>query len=236
MIKPIEYLESYIKSAAQCQCLSVTKLFIALIETIKYYVFSTYENISYWKHVTEDWLKMHCYLWKQSGIAEIWCLSSLTCYHWQWFIPCCCWCQSSCPLATHSPTGKPPWKMWQNLYWSVWTFFSDLGKGERKSKKAITLCCPVSVNNIFFKLFSPFLLLEGKSTVTPTLSWACFFDHTFTRKGIGFAKECMDEHILIYFSLRVCDALLICHQSGRLPPNKDQGKLMSLCRAKAELV
>lgn len=59
--------------------------------------------------------------------------------------------------------------------------------------------------------------------MTPTLSWACFFDHTFTGKGIGFAKERMDEHTLIYFSLRVCDALLICHQFGRLPPNKDQG-------------
>lgn len=40
----------------------------------------------------------------------------------------------------------------------------------------------------------------------------------------------------LFFSLRGCDALLIGHRSGRLLPNQDQGKLMSLCREKAEFV
>lgn len=46
----------------------------------------------------------------------------------------------------------------------------------------------------------------------------------------------MDEHTLICFSHQGCDVLLIGHHSGQLLPNKDQGKLMSLCRPKAGLV
>lgn len=129
----------------------LTKWCIAWIETLIYYVFSTYENMlnSSWKHVTEDWLKMHFYLWKQSGIAEIWRLSSLTCYHWQWFIPCCCWCQSSCPHATHSPTGNHRGKRGK-----TYTGVSELslvtwGKGWESPRKPL-LCVVLSVNNTSF--------------------------------------------------------------------------------------
>ena len=50
--------------------------------------------------------------------------------------------------------------------------------------------------------------------------------HAHQQKGIY-----TDEWSLIYFSLWVCDVLLIGHQPGRLQPNQDQGKLVSLCRA-----
>lgn len=89
-------------------------------------------------------------------------------------------------------------------------------------KKAIMLCCP-------------FLLLEENLLWHQHFSglvFLCEQKHGIHRKGIGFERECTDEQTLIYFSLWVCDALLIGHQSGRLLSNQDRGKLMSLCRAK----
>lgn len=82
-------------------------------------------------------------------------------------------------------------------------------------------------------------LRKKKFIETASVFWTFFLGAggytrctTYTGKGIGFEREHTHEETLIYFSLRARDVLLIDHQSGRLLPIHDQGKLMSTCRAK----
>lgn len=100
-------------------------------------------------------------------------------------------------------------------------------------------CVVLSVIKYISESFLSFLFLEENLLRDQHFSGLFFFVWKeawhIPWKGIGFEKECMDEQTLIYFSLRVCDVLLIGHQSGRLLPNQDQVKLMSLCRAKSRV-
>lgn len=82
-------------------------------------------------------------------------------------------------------------------------------------------------------------LRKKKFIETASVFWTFFLGvggytrcTTYTGKDIGFEREHTHEETLIYFSLRARDVLLIDHQSGRLLPIHDQGKLMSTCRAK----
>lgn len=82
-------------------------------------------------------------------------------------------------------------------------------------------------------------LRKKKFIETASVFWTFFLGAggytrctTYTGKGIGFEREHTHEETLIYFSLRARDVLLIDHQSGRLLPIHNQGKLMSTCRAK----
>ena len=108
------------------------------------------------------------------------------------------------------------------------------------SKKAITLCFPLSDKKRTFlddfDLFCPHRKIYCDSNT--------FLGLFLVRRGITESPERYwfwrgmhgRADFNLFFSLRGCDALLIGHRSGRLLPNQDQGKLMSLRREKKSRV